>query len=161
MSFEETQVPPRLWTLASVVPGVIVVIAALVTSTAGQPVPLAPVVAAAAVTLGIGIWVRRIALVTEVSDDTITLRYRGLLKTRTVPISSIRRMEERTYHPLREYGGWGIKRGASGWVYNISGNRGVQLHLADHKPLLIGSGRPQQLAEAIASSPAYDPTSQT
>lgn len=155
MHFEETQEAPRLWALVSVLPGVIVVILALAASAGGEPVPVSSVVAAASVTLIIGFWVRSITLVTRVSADAVNLRYRGLFKTRTIPISAVRRVQARTYRPLREYGGWGIKYGKAGWVYNVSGNRGVQLQLAGHKPLLIGSRRADELAEAIGSSPAF------
>jgi hypothetical protein len=50
---------------------------------------------------------------------------------------------------MREYGGWGVKYGWAGKAYNISGNRGVQLKLSNGKGLLIGSQRPEELAQAI------------
>jgi hypothetical protein len=51
---------------------------------------------------------------------------------------------------VREYGGWGIK----GWsfksvAYNISGDRGVQLTLRDGRRIMLGSRRPDELAQAI------------
>lgn len=55
----------------------------------------------------------------------------------------------RTYRPLAEYGGWGIKYGRSGKAYNISGNRGVQLVLRSGKRILLGSQRADELAAAI------------
>jgi len=55
------------------------------------------------------------------------------------------------YRPIREYGGWGIRYGAKGKAYNVSGNKGVQLVLGSGKRLLIGSQRAQELAEAIDS----------
>ena len=40
----------------------------------------------------------------------------------------------------REYGGWGIRGGLRGTkAYNVSGNRGVELMLADGRTVLIGS----------------------
>ncbi len=50
---------------------------------------------------------------------------------------------------LREYGGWGVKYGRAGKAYNVSGNRSVQLKLSSGKGLLIGSQRPEELAQAI------------
>ena len=53
------------------------------------------------------------------------------------------------YRPVLEYGGWGIRYSSKGKAYNMSGNKGVQLILKSGKRLLIGSKRPQELAEAI------------
>lgn len=55
------------------------------------------------------------------------------------------------YKPLREYGGRGIRFGKNGKAYNMSGNKGVQLVLKNGRRLLIGSQKPQELAEAINS----------
>ncbi len=55
-----------------------------------------------------------------------------------------------TYSPLRDYGGWGIRWGQGGKAYNVSGNRGVMLELSRGRKLLIGSQKPEQMAEAIA-----------
>ncbi|UCE99299.1 MAG: hypothetical protein JSV82_09075 [Planctomycetota bacterium] len=58
----------------------------------------------------------------------------------------------RTYKPIREYGGWGIRCGfRSGRAYNVSGNKGVQLVLKNGKRLLIGSQKSELLAEAVSS----------
>ena len=57
----------------------------------------------------------------------------------------------RTYKPLLEYGGWGIRFGKNGRAYNANGNRGVQLVLKNGKRLLIGSQMPDELVEAISS----------
>jgi hypothetical protein len=54
-----------------------------------------------------------------------------------------------TYRPIRDYGGWGIRYGRGGKAYNVSGNRGVMLELSDGQKLLIGSQRPEELANAI------------
>jgi hypothetical protein len=157
MPFEENQPMPRAWTLLTVIPGLVLVAVALGASSAGEPVPLIALVVAAAATLLTGFWLRKLALVTVVDHQRITLRYRGLLKTRTIPISTVREARPRTYHPIRDYGGWGIKFGVKGWVYSVNGREGVQLVLEKRRPLLIGSKRPDELAEAITSSPAYNP----
>ena len=58
----------------------------------------------------------------------------------------------RTYKPIREYAGWGIK----GWSvdrmsYSVSGREGVELTLTDGKRVMIGSRKAQQLADAIGA----------
>lgn len=86
----------------------------------------------------------------EVFADRVDIRYRPFL-TRTVPLDAVVSATAVTYRPLRDYGGWGIK----GWsrrkiAYNVSGNRGVLLALADGRTVLIGSRRPDELSAAIS-----------
>ncbi|PYQ45814.1 MAG: hypothetical protein DMF77_03100 [Acidobacteria bacterium] len=69
---------------------------------------------------------------------------------RTIAPAQIARWEARTYRPIREYGGWGVRFGPRGRAYNVSGNRGVEITLANGKRVLIGSQRSDDLAAAIA-----------
>ena len=87
-------------------------------------------------------------LVVEVREDAIAIQFRPFLR-RDVGFGDIVRCEARTYRPIREYGGWGIRFGRNGTAYNVSGNRGVQLELANGKRLLLGSQRADELAGAI------------
>jgi hypothetical protein len=87
-------------------------------------------------------------LITEAKDEGLYIRYYPVHK-KNIPYDSIQSCEARTYKPLTEYGGWGIKYGRSGWAYNISGDRGVQLKLHTGKQILIGSQRADELAQAI------------
>ena len=90
----------------------------------------------------------RMKLVTEVRNDGLSIRFFPLT-TQIIPFEHIRTCKAREYHPIREYGGWGIRYGIKGKAYNVSGNRGVQLELIQGKSLLIGSQRPEELAHAI------------
>jgi hypothetical protein len=90
-----------------------------------------------------------INLKTLVARDRIILRYFPL-HTRTVMLADIDSCITRTYRPIREYGGWGIRFGfGHGMAYNVHGNRGVQLELKGAKRLLIGSQRADQLTDVI------------
>lgn len=51
----------------------------------------------------------------------------------------------RTYKPIREFGGWGLRGGA----YNVSGNKGLQLEFKDGGKFLIGTNQPEKMQEAI------------
>jgi hypothetical protein len=105
--------------------------------------------------LGIGepvflLWLAR--MVVEVRSDRVTVRWIPFAR-REIMLSDVVAAEARTYRPIREYGGWGIK----GWsrrrmAYNVSGNRGVDLELADGRRVLIGSQRADDLAAAIAAA---------
>lgn len=87
-------------------------------------------------------------LITEVRDDGLNIRFYPLAN-RIIPYENIKCCEARTYSPIREYGGWGIRFGRKGKAYNVSGNRGVQLELSEGKPLLIGSQKSEELAHII------------
>jgi len=64
----------------------------------------------------------------------------------------IERIYARTYSPISEYGGWGIRYGQAGTAYNIRGNQGIQLELKNGKRLLIGTQQPQEFLEAVRSA---------
>jgi hypothetical protein len=88
-------------------------------------------------------------LVTEVRYDGLLIRFYPL-RGKFIPYRSIESCRARSYQPIKEYGGWGIKYGlSSGWAYNISGDRGVQLVLKDGKKILVGSQQPEALEQAI------------
>ncbi|UCC60180.1 MAG: hypothetical protein JSV02_10735 [Dehalococcoidia bacterium] len=89
-------------------------------------------------------------LTTEVRGDGLYYRFFPFhLTFRKISGEDIRSCEARTYSPLREYGGGGIRWGAKGRAYNVGGNRGVQLELSNGSRILIGSQRSEELAEAI------------
>jgi hypothetical protein len=92
-------------------------------------------------------WMR---LIVEVLDDSVSIRYIPLTKF-TVPLSDIQTVEARTYSPIRDYGGWGIRRRSNRRAYNVSGNRGVELTLHDGRSIMIGSQKAEELALAIHS----------
>ncbi|HEX6853121.1 MAG TPA: hypothetical protein VF139_17125 [Candidatus Polarisedimenticolaceae bacterium] len=88
----------------------------------------------------------------EVQGATLTYRFFPFHgKPRIVDLRDVRAARAVTYRPIRDYGGWGIRIGAKGWAYNVSGDRGVELELRDGTLLLIGSQRPEELAAAIES----------
>jgi len=87
-------------------------------------------------------------LVTRLTPDALYLRFFPLW-TKRIRLADIASCEPRTYSPLKEYGGWGIRYTAKGWAYNVSGNRGVQLILQNGQKILVGSRRADDLANAI------------
>jgi hypothetical protein len=87
-------------------------------------------------------------LVTTVRGDGVYLRYVPFVD-RFIDFRDIVKCEARTYHPFREYGGWGIRGGRRRRAYNVRGNRGVQLTFRDGSSLLIGSQRAEELERAI------------
>jgi hypothetical protein len=94
----------------------------------------------------------RLELIVEVRHSSLLIRFSPLIK-RNVPLSDIIGCDVRTYRPIIEYGGWGIRRSwrGKGKAYNVKGNRGVQLKLRDGESILIGSQRPEELEAAMRS----------
>ena len=92
-----------------------------------------------------------IRLIVTVGGDQITINYRPFT-TRCIGFEEIESHEARTYKPIKEYAGWGLK----GWSvdrmsYSVSGRDGVELTLRDGKRVMIGSLKAQQLADAISA----------
>ena len=91
-------------------------------------------------------------LITEVRPDGVYFRFSPLHRSvQKIPFDSIKKYEVRTYQPIREYGGWGIRYGRGGKAYNVSGNKGVQFELINGKRILIGSQRADEFAGAVKS----------
>lgn len=59
----------------------------------------------------------------------------------------------RTYSPLKEYGGWGIKYGFNGQgiVYNVAGNVGLQLQFKEGDPILIGTQKGEEIKQVLVA----------
>jgi hypothetical protein len=90
-------------------------------------------------------------MTTEVTPTEIRVWFGWIpLYRRAVSTSGIKHYAVVEYRPILDYGGWGIRAGRDGErVLNARGNRGVRLELADGSKLLIGSQRPEELAETI------------
>lgn len=89
-------------------------------------------------------------LVTRLDSNDLSLRF-SPFRNRDIPLEDIVRWEARSYNPILEYGGSGLRwRPGKGKAYNVGGSHGVQLYLAEGEKLLVGSQRPEELAEALA-----------
>ena len=93
-----------------------------------------------------------IKLVTEVRYDGLYVRFYPLqFHSHKISPDEIKNYEIRTYSALKEYGGYGIRYGKEGKAYNVYGNKGIQFEFQDGKRLLIGSQRPEEFLQALAS----------
>jgi hypothetical protein len=122
----------------------------------GEPWGQRPMSNLALVTMTLGVvgfscWLLRTELVTEVRDREVCTQFKMLWKPRRIPYAAVLSAEPVTFSPMKQYGGWGIRRGRYGWAYTVRGNRGVQLTLAGGEKFLIGSQRAEELAQAIRS----------
>ncbi len=100
------------------------------------------------ITAGIALLFYKLRLITIIDPEGIHIQFFPF-RRRNISFESITSCKARTYRPIREYGGWGIRFSRKGRAYNVSGNRGVQLELTESMPLLIGSQKSEQLAIVI------------
>ena len=66
-----------------------------------------------------------------------------------VRYDDIQDLESVKYHPLGEFGGWGIRYSGKKRAWTARGDQAVVLHLADGIRLYVGSDNPQRLEERI------------
>ena len=62
----------------------------------------------------------------------------------------------RTYRPIIEYGGWGIRFGLKGKAYNVSGTEGLQLVLRNGRTVLFGTQEPERVSLALSRIPGIE-----
>ena len=103
--------------------------------------------------IAIAVFFLMLKMETEVRPDTLYVRFFPFhIHFKKFAAVDLAKHYARTYKPLLEYGGWGIRCGwRGGRAYNVSGNQGVQLIFKNGKKLLIGSQKADELADAISS----------
>jgi hypothetical protein len=147
--FEENQSFRQPWLWALMLTALAVLLVASLLAPGTQAVPWVVL----GVTLAVALLLYSMRLSVQVDAEAVRIRFFPIWK-KTIPLTEIVRWEARTYWPLLEYGGWGIRYSpfGKGWAYNVSGNRGVQLELVNGQRILIGSQRAEELARAIGEA---------
>lgn len=97
-----------------------------------------------------------------VRDGSLCVRFGFVaMQVKEIPLSTIERAEVVRYAPIRQFGGWGLRKGmhegAPTAVYSLRGSSGVLLTLAQPIPtfflrtdkVLVGSENPARLAEVL------------
>jgi hypothetical protein len=86
-------------------------------------------------------------LETRIDESGITIRFFPFQRRYYyVRWDEISQASVRTYKPIREYGGWGLRYSIKhGKAYNVSGNKGLQLTLLSGKKFLIGTQKADEL----------------
>lgn len=90
-----------------------------------------------------------IKLTVTVTPEQMTIHFAPFVR-KMLRAGDIEHAYVRTYKPIREYDGWGIRwHPRNGWAYNMTGGGGVQLELTNGTKLLIGTRRPHELEQAL------------
>tara|TARA_B110000285_G_scaffold17576_1_gene17113 strand:+ start:308 stop:817 length:510 start_codon:yes stop_codon:yes gene_type:complete len=76
------------------------------------------------------------------------------LKMKIIKWEEIKKVHVRTYDPIAEYGGWGLKGGSfwnkeKGKCVNVSGDIGIQIKFKNGKKLLIGTQKKEDTTSAL------------
>ena len=76
------------------------------------------------------------------------------LKMKLIKWEAIKKAQVRTYDPISEYGGWGLKGGSfwnkeKGKCVNISGDIGIQVEFKNGKKLLIGTQKKEKAKHVL------------
>jgi hypothetical protein len=147
MEYRETQYAPAwVWTLLGGIGAISGYIGYRAAIAAGAKVGWAawPGVAVVLVMIALS------RMTTRVDGDGLTVVY-GLLPiyTKRVEFADIVSAEAETYHPLREFGGWGIRGMGKSKALTMHGNRGVRMTLRNGDRLLIGSNDPETFAQVL------------
>lgn len=89
-------------------------------------------------------------LETRLESDGLYVRFFPLhWKFRKINFDDITLIYPRTYQPLSEFKGYGIRISKHGRAYNVSGNRGVQLEFTNGHRLLVGSQKADDLTTIL------------
>jgi len=87
------------------------------------------------------------ALTVELSHDQLRLWFGLGLVRRRIPLAGIS-----AFRAVRNpwYCGWGIRRGPTGWLWNVSGLDAVELTFTDGRRFRVGTDEPGELVAALA-----------
>ena len=85
-------------------------------------------------------------LTTVIDKNGIKYRFFPFhLKFQSINWDKIERFTVVTYHPIGDYGGWGIRYSKNGKAYNVAGDKGLHIQLKTGKTLLIGTQKDIEL----------------
>ncbi|WP_026778144.1 hypothetical protein [Polaribacter sp. Hel_I_88] len=96
-----------------------------------------------------------IKLTTKIDEKGIHYQFYPFhLSVKTISWSEVSKAGVRTYLPISEFGGWGLRGGfffnkGKGKAVNISGDIGIQLILKNGKKLLIGTQKESEAKSVL------------
>ena len=136
--------------------GVITLISYAQVYQGAPPLPasaLAALVAGIIVAVGLPALFLNMKLVIRLDRQNLTADF-WPFRRKVFPLAEILAWEARTYRPLRDFGGWGMRhsRSLGCSAYNVKGDQGVFFELAGGRKFMLGSQRAEELAAAIASA---------
>lgn len=87
---------------------------------------------------------------TKIDSTGISVRFFPFhWKEKFFPWDAIQMVTVRTYKPISEYGGWGLRGWGDHKAYNVSGDQGVQIKFKNGSKLLIGTSLPDEAKQIL------------
>lgn len=100
--------------------------------------------------IGVPLLFWSLTLITQVRADGVYVRMTPIhRKFQVILFTDLQTYAVHNYHPLREFGGWGIRYDRTGKAYTVSGHRGILFTLNSGAQLLIGSQQPEAFFHAL------------
>lgn len=148
--FAESQrfTQPWLWALVLIPAGIVPLIIVFMPHPKQLPAgPLAAVMAMMVLCVGIFF---AATLTVSITPAEVHVRYVPFFVNKRIATAEIASFVPQSYTVWQA--GYGIHYSKYGWVYNTSGNEGIQLFLRNGKKMLIGTQRPRDFASALAQA---------
>lgn len=83
---------------------------------------------------------------TRIDQEGVHYKYAPFQrKYRTIKWTEMKRVYVKQYDAFGDYGGWGIRWGADGWLYNMQGNMGLMIHKTKGTDILLGTQKPEEM----------------
>lgn len=102
------------------------------------------------VILGMTLLFLSLRLEMSITQEGIQVRFFPFQrKKRIYTWNMIARAYIRTYQPITEYGGWGMRGIGNNRALNVSGKQGLQLVFTDGRKLLIGSQKTHEIEQLL------------
>ena len=153
--FKETQRFTQTWLLLLIAVSLIVPIAILVKAYNDGQMSLESLLWTGVMILASSAIIFIFKLTTRIDEKGIHYKFSPIhFSLKTIRWNTINKAYVRTYDPIGEYGGWGLKGGwlwnkSKGTAINISGDIGIQLELNDGTKLLIGTQKKEQAIQVL------------
>ncbi len=123
-----------------------------------KPMSDTGLVVSSALFLLLTVWFYIFHLETIINKDGIFVRFFPFqIKYKSYLWNNISKAEVIQYHPIRDYGGWGIRYWIKGKAYNVSGNKGIKLVFTNGSRLLIGTNKPEEAGFALQQINTFNP----
>lgn len=151
MRYKETQEIKSVWLWIGLVAAILFVVIVLMEQATTKTIHPETIAIFSSFSVLMTLLFKSLKLTTVIDEFNVSYKLSPFhLTLRKIPWMLIERCEVRTYNPIGEYGGWGLKYGfKSGKAINLSGNKGLQLYLKTGKKILIGTQQPERLEQYL------------
>jgi hypothetical protein len=86
----------------------------------------------------------------EVTTQGLFVRFRPLqFKTRRIDLADVTNVAAVQYHPVMDYGGYGIRKRRTAKAFNLGGRDGVRIDYDNGFHIMIGTRHPDSLEASI------------